>query len=356
MAKGKIWFMEGLSSQREIIQAVRGYGKGSVLVFASHRHARNEILSVADFSLREPASDDERLDFMGRVIRTHDIRSVHVGRNCRWFESHRDEIESFGASLTTGATSVETFDIADSKVAFAEKMVACGLPVVPSLPISNVAELRTHLTAPPFDSPFLCVKPVRGIYGMGFWIFDERVSAMASFSNPDNRRVRSDVYLRSLAEQDVFEPLVLMPYLPGPEHSVDMLVSNGRVITGVARCKNGLVQELSNSGKEYDLAVACAEAMGADGLINVQTRRDQNGATVLLETNLRPSGGIGYTLNCGVNLPLLFAQLKLGQIDAAAATTTAREAFRPASVRSITTVAPYESALENVIAEASEHV
>ncbi|MDF7721031.1 carbamoyl-phosphate synthase large chain, partial [Enterobacter hormaechei subsp. xiangfangensis] len=47
----KIWFMEGLSSQRDIIQGVKSFAKKNnfaITVFASHRNERNEILSVAD--------------------------------------------------------------------------------------------------------------------------------------------------------------------------------------------------------------------------------------------------------------------------------------------------------------------
>ncbi|MEH3491554.1 carbamoyl-phosphate synthase large chain, partial [Enterobacter cloacae] len=46
----KIWFMEGLSSQRDIIQGVKSFAQKNnfaITVFASHRNERNEILSVA---------------------------------------------------------------------------------------------------------------------------------------------------------------------------------------------------------------------------------------------------------------------------------------------------------------------
>lgn len=49
--------MEGLSSQRDIIQGVKSFAKKNnfaITVFASHRNERNEILSVADYSLTEP--------------------------------------------------------------------------------------------------------------------------------------------------------------------------------------------------------------------------------------------------------------------------------------------------------------
>jgi hypothetical protein len=48
--KKKIWFMEGLSSQRDIILGVKSLQKkkNRYSGFSSHRNERNEILSVSD--------------------------------------------------------------------------------------------------------------------------------------------------------------------------------------------------------------------------------------------------------------------------------------------------------------------
>ncbi len=73
------------------------------------------------------------------------------------------------------------------------------------------------------------------------------------------------------------QPMVLMPYLPGPESSVDMLVEKGKVIAAVARRKEGSVQHLHQSGAAFELAKSSAELMQADGLVNVQTRCDHHG-------------------------------------------------------------------------------
>ncbi|PKD78415.1 ATP-grasp domain-containing protein, partial [Escherichia coli] len=103
-----------------------------------------------------------------------------------------------------------------------------------------------------------------------------------------------------------------MPYLPGPEFSVDILADKGEILAAVGRRKEGAIQYLVNEGSAWELACDCARVMKADGLVNVQTRNDVNGNPVLLETNMRPSGGVGYTLHSGVNLPGLFAAFKLG--------------------------------------------
>nr|AQZ20829.1 hypothetical protein pGD80-2_00186 [Escherichia coli] len=127
----KIWFMEGLSSQRDIIQGVKSFAQKNnfaITVFASHRNERHEILSVADYSLTEPEDPQKRLQFIQETIQTYGIHHIHTGRNSQWFEEHRSAIESTGATLTTGATGVDWLTLADEKVTFAQFMEQNGLP------------------------------------------------------------------------------------------------------------------------------------------------------------------------------------------------------------------------------------
>lgn len=348
-----IWLMEGLSSQRDIILGIKHFLKSTnkvVTVIASHRHNRNEILSLADIALIEPADDEQRLDFIAATVKHYGVQVLHTGRNCLWFETHRQEIESLGVSLTTGATSTAMFALADDKVEFAHTMKAQGLPVVPSRRIDSAEDLRYQIAnnnQSEDDKKLLCVKPVTGIYGMGFWRFDDTATPMSAFTHPDSRKVHPEMYLHALEQQENFDPLVLMPYLPGPEYSVDMLVEKGNVIAAVARRKEGALQYLEQSGPAYELGKACAQIMQADGLVNVQTRNNDQGDPVLLEINMRPSGGIGYTRHSGVNLPALFALRQLGLMDESQAKLLATESFSPAVVRSMTDVIRYNPILDN---------
>lgn len=307
--------MEGLSSQRDIIQGVNEFArknKFGITIFASHRNERNEILSVADYSLTEPEDPQKRLQFIQETIQNHGIHHIHTGRHSQWFEEHRTAIESTGATLTTGATGVDWLTLADEKVTFAQFMVQNGLPVVPSWRVNNLAELKAHLLTPPFSDSPPCVKPVTGIYGMGFWRFDDNASSMDVFNHPEHRLVSPQQYIAAVSASESFNPLVLMPYLPGPEFSVDILANKGEILAAVGRRKEEAIQYLVNEGSAWELACDCARVMKADGLVNVQTRNDVHGNPVLLETNMRPSGGVGYTHHSGVNLPGLFAAFKLG--------------------------------------------
>lgn len=334
--KNCIWFMGGLSSQRDILLAIMEAKIEGLTVIASHPQNRPEILSVADYSFVEPGSG-EMLDFMAATISHYGVGLVHVGRKCAWFEMHRQEIEAMGVRLVTGARDVGTFQIADDKVRFAEFMVSSGLPVVPSIKINSAAELRSALSDQPFGDVQMCIKPVTGIYGQGFWRLDNNASMTKAITDPDSRRMHPQLYLQAIQNTD-FKPQVLMPYLPGPERSIDILIEQGEIIAAIGRKKDGPLQVMEIDGPAYNLALACATKMRADGLVNVQTRNNQYGEPLLLEINLRPSGGIGYSRFSGVSLPVLFAKYHTGLLGKGHAKNSALCSFRPNSVRVVSDV------------------
>lgn len=132
--KKKIWFMEGLSSQRDIILGVKSFAEKEnhdIEIFSSHRNERKEILSVSDFSMIEPNNEEERLSFIHSITDAHGINAIHTGRNCKWFESHRENIQRSGVHLTTGSTGTHWFELADEKLLFPSlwKKWTSGCPV-----------------------------------------------------------------------------------------------------------------------------------------------------------------------------------------------------------------------------------
>ncbi|MBP4081879.1 ATP-grasp domain-containing protein [Aeromonas sp. MrichA-1] len=339
--KKAIWFMEGLSSQRDIIKQIVAYFGGNNVrrdytVVASHRDNRAEILSVADYAYIEPKDAAELLIFMKKIIDKHNVVAIQAGNRNRWFEKNRATIEALGVKLVTGAKSLASLDLADDKVAFAARMEEIGLPVVPSLRVRNAEDLEDCLKVGYFNGAKLCIKPVKGIYGMGFWILDPEAKAAACFANPDNRVVHPSVYLNAV-KQHWPEEMVLMPYLPGDEYSVDMLVDDGKVLLAVGRCKQGSIQQMYIDGPAVELAKKCASAMRADGLVNVQTKLDDQGNHLLLEINMRPSGGIGYGLASNIDIPSAFAHHMLIGLDDTRLSHI-KACFRPATVRAHSTV------------------
>lgn len=307
-----IWFLEGQSSQRDVILGAREALANRGRVFASHRQERPEITHLADGAFREPEDGEARLGWVIDTALGHGIRVVVAGRAGRQYEAARARFEAAGLQLVSGGHDLATFDQVDDKSRFTAEAERAGLACVPAITVSNAHELAAaHALLAPRGE--VCVKPVVGIYGQGFWRFKAEADPFRCFANPDAREVDFATYLDAYSSgASERPPMLVMPYMSGSECSVDMVCEAGRVVAFVGRRKQGLFQTFERDTPAVELAVRAAEHFRCDGLINVQTRDDASGAPHLLEINPRYSGGIGYTREAGINLPGIFACRRLG--------------------------------------------
>lgn len=306
-----IWFLEGQASQRDIIRGAIEALPASVRVFASHRRDRPEITSVAHVSFTEPQDRGERIAWVIRTALEHSIKVVVAGRVGGAYEARRADFEAAGITLVTGGTSTRTFDLVDDKAKFTAEAERAMLPCIPAITVRTSAELRSAYDAF-HQNGEVCIKPVVGIYGQGFWRFKDGVDPFRCFENPDARQVDFETYHRIFSEAPNRESMLVMPYLPGSECSVDMVCEGGKVVSYVGRRKADVHQTFERNSAATALAIAAAEHFGCDGIVNVQTRDDSQGSPHLLEINPRYSGGIGYTRETGVNLAGIFATRRLG--------------------------------------------
>lgn len=306
-----IWFLEGQSSQRDIILGARDALPPQVKIFASHRDDRPEITSGADMSFTEPRGAEERIGWVLDTARTYGIKVVLAGRLGGVFEQARSRFERAGLVLVTGGMSMRTFDLVDDKSKFTAEAERIGLACVPALTASNAEEMVAAYETLS-SSGEVCVKPAVGIYGQGFWRFKADADPFRSFADPDGRVANFTTYMSAYREGVNPPQMLVMPYMSGSECSVDMVCEAGRVVALVGRRKTGIHQIFEREGAAVELAIKAAEHFECDGIVNVQTKDDAGGHPHLLEINPRYSGGIGYTRETGTNLAGIFATRRLG--------------------------------------------
>ncbi len=306
-----IWFLEGQASQRDIILGVREALPPQIKIFASHRQNRKEITGNADVSLTEPKDNQERIDWVLDTAMAHGIKVILAGRAGSVFEAQRHRFVEAGLDLITGGVSMETFRLVDDKTNFTAEAERAHLPCVPAITVNSAKELSRAYEMLRAQGE-VCVKPAVGIYGQGFWRFKEGGDPFRCFANPDNREINFETYLQAYSTCAGRAPLLVMPYFPGTECSIDMVCEAGRPVAFVGRRKQGLHQTFERDTVAVDLALKAAAHFKCDGLINVQTKDDAKGVPHLLEINPRYSGGVGYTRHTGINLPGIFACRRLG--------------------------------------------
>lgn len=306
-----LWFLQGQSSQRDVIAGAREALPRSALIYASHGQSRPEITDLADVSWVEPDEHESKVAWVLDRAKTHRISVVVAGRTLQLYEGSRGEFEAAGIQLVTGALSVPAIEAMDDKSEFTRSATAAGLACIPAVTVNNANELAAAYDELSAKGP-VCIKPARGIYGQGFWRLSQEIDPFRLLANPDAHEANFNTFLDLYRVSKNPKPLLLMPYMPGSECSIDMVCEAGVAVAMVGRRKLGLTQHLTLEGAAIALAVAAAKHFGCDGIVNVQTRDDADGIPHLLEINARYSGGIGYTRHSGINLAGIFATRRLG--------------------------------------------
>ncbi|WP_295455007.1 ATP-grasp domain-containing protein [uncultured Thiodictyon sp.] len=313
-----LWYNSGLSNTYDAVRLSREAAGGTLRVLASHTEPQAPVLAAADLALVEPAgtcSDADYVEWCLGVCRRYEVQLFIPSRRAR-------ALAAAGAAFAAVGTRIQVFTPAtlalfEHKDALYRDLVGTPIPlpeyrVVDSLAAFDdaYAALRTH-------HPRLCVKPTVGIYGAGFRILSETADDYDTLLGVEPGVISLHAYRCALERTRRRFELLLMPFLPDTERSVDCLAVNGRLVAAVARAKKGRHQVLETAGAAVDYARLLTERYGLDGIFNCQFK-DQHAIPHLLEINARMSGGLLYACQSGINFPYWNAAIALGLVEPSA--------------------------------------
>ena len=357
-----VWLAEAQSSQRDMLQSLQdlkaNYPTHQLDIIASHRSDRPEIFEFADRYFYEPVDtiNDSKLDnnnsddadhrtrwqYVLDNAKNNNVRVLLTGRNSIDYEAQRAHFEQANIRLLTGANSVDMLQKIDDKFAFIQHCEQHDIPVATGWRFDNIEQLR-QLLDKHGDQP-LCVKPVSGIFAQGFWRLDTGTTVDKNYDSfehlyfTDNRKIHLQQFLSAYEHSEMVQerpiPMLLMPYLAGQEYSIDVVCEQGEVLAAITRHKVGKVQHIGYDKEVMAVVIPLIQAFGCDGIVSVQTKADNEGAHRVLEINSRPSGGIGYTKHCGVDLTQIAFAYWLGWTDKPILADVVKQ-IKPCQVRSI---------------------
>ena len=211
--------------------------------------------------------------------------------------------------------NVATLAVLDDKFAFANAMAGEDYHL-PTFLVQGSDDLE-RLLAGWSDEAAPCVKPRNGVNGLGFWRLMD-VSPVAHLQDSERRRIQPEQYMSALREQEQrgsIDEIVVMPYLPGPEMSFDILADEGRMLKYAARTKLGAGrQHIASRHHLEPIIEALVAKFALHGVVNAQFRRAEDGRWVLLEVNARPAGGVVYADQVGSSIIGDWAGLLTGRL------------------------------------------
>jgi biotin carboxylase len=309
-----IWFTQALASQRDVALLSRKALDGRARVLCSHSSAREEIAAAADEFFREPREPISGADYAAWCLEQALARGVSCILAMRRREDlveHRQLFSSAGIRLAAGAMARTSLQLAERKDVFTREMESRGIPTASTIPAETAEELAAAISKIESQGHAVCVKPAVGVFGRGFWRLDRSADFFSCYAHPE-APVHPDALVDAFSRSRVSRRLLVMQYLPGAEHSVDLACLEGTVIAAASRHKEKSRQLVETAGVPIDIASAVARALELDGLVNVQTRTAADGSHRLLEVNTRPSGGVGFSAAAGIDIPGACALALLG--------------------------------------------
>lgn len=278
-----------------------------VTIYASNVDPSAAALSVCDVSAIEPryVGNEEYAQFALDFCRTHRIDVLIPPRRLEALAGRDADFAAIGTSLMCSPSAA--VKVLTDKVRTYEIAGAAGVPVPPWREARNADEFCAAVDELSLGGETLCIKPSGEFSAFGFRILDDRPLTMASLRvapRPVASVAAVAGAMRRAAEEGEFvPPLLVMPFLEGPEISIDCLSApGGELLVGIPRAKQGRFRMLLDDPAAVDIARRLVRHFELAYLTNVQLRY-RDGEPVLLEANPRPSAGLFHTSFADVNLP-----------------------------------------------------
>lgn len=320
----RIWFNRTYATTSHVVAMLRANPDGRpVHVIGTHPDADSPVLAACDEAYPEPPEDCPTGDYVAWALAFAREHSVDVFFPRLAMSDLADAREDFtAAGVALACPSGDTVRLFEDKAAAYRAAAALGLPVPPHHVVSDAAGLRAAYEQLREVAETVCMKPVRGTGGDGFRILATAAPSLAEVLRPSEEQVISlewaGAALDAARDTDPDLPRwLVMPYLPSPEISVDVLADlDGRTLAAIGRRKSRRRAVIVDDAPARQVAETLNQAYAVSYLSNTQVRYwrgpgDAEPRPYLLELNTRMSGGLFQTALAGVNLPWAAVQLAL---------------------------------------------
>lgn len=321
----RIWFNRTYATNSHIIEMLRANPDGRAIdVIATHVDPDSPVLVAADEAYPEPPEELPRAEYVDWAIGFAHKHRVDVFVPRFAMADLADAGAAFAAEgIALTCPEGDTVRLFEDKSAAYDAAAALGLAVPPHHVVTDAAGLSAAFGKLRDVAEAVCMKPVQGTGGSGYRVLTTDAPDLDELLGTARARIDLDRACAALeaarnAGREV-PPMLVMPYLTGPEISVDALADrDGRTLAAVGRGRSRrrrlIVDDLPARAVTEALNLAHRVAF----LSNTQVRYWQGPGDAaprpyLLELNTRISGGLFQTAVTGVNLPWAAVRLALGE-------------------------------------------
>lgn len=319
----RIWFNRMYGTGHQVIGMLRANPQHRpVHILGTHVDPDSPVLVACDEAHPEPEADaDEYVAWALRFAREHGVDVLVPRVHMAELADARAEFEAGGTRLLCAdAGTVRLFADKDAAYRAAREL---GVPVPPYRIVDTAEDLRAAYERFAAVAEDVVMKPVVASGGAGYRRLSDRRPRLADLDGPSRSTVHIDdacaAFAEAAAAGESVPRRMVMPYLAGPEISVDVLARpGGEVLAAVGRSRSRRRRLIVDDVPAREVAERLTGAARIGYLSNTQVRywqapQDAAARPYLLEVNTRVSGGLFQTALAGVNLPWAAIRLALGE-------------------------------------------
>ncbi len=308
----RIWFNHWFSTAYFIINMIRRENS-DIQIVCTNENRLSPIKNMCDEWYQEPVllKGIDYVYFCLDFCRQHQIDVFLPRREMVCISRYKRLFAEQGVQVM-----VDTYDLVRPLNDKAETYRVLSAKKIGDIPKHRVVttaddfvDAYQELTA---DYEKVCIKFVKDEGGKSYRLIDNERKGYSALFNKLTTRMTYDAVLEALSEKDSFPPLMVMPYLPGEEISVDCLNTESGLIA-IPRVKDH--SRIERIIFEEDVLVTCGNLIKEFPLecpCNIQFKT-LNGVRYLLEVNTRMSGGVHMACEAtGVNIPDVAVNKLLG--------------------------------------------
>lgn len=309
----RVWFNHWFSTSYRLIELMKENEGEQVWVVGTNKQSDSVIRQVCDEWYEEPATDgDAYVEDCVRFCREHDInvfvprrKMLDISRNMHRFHEIGVRVMAEDYSrLSLLADKACTYDLFRKQG---------SIPIPEYRTVNTVEEFERAYQELKTEYGQICVKFVSDEGGMSFRRLTEEEDPFRMLKIYAGNTVPVERYREWLRELEPFDALMVMPYLPGKEISVDCLSTPSGLIA-VPRYKGAARhEEIRYDQKILEMVDTIMDTAGLAFPCNIQFKMKEE-EPYLLEINTRMSGGLQMScLATGVNIPNIALNKLLGR-------------------------------------------
>jgi biotin carboxylase len=319
----RIWFNRTYATNSHVIAMLRANPGGRALhVIGTHPDRDSPVLIACDESEVEPElAPADYVEWALEFANSHHVEVFIPRLNMAELADARGRFTAIGTSLA--CADGDTVRLFNDKPCTYRAAAELGLPVPPHHVVRDSAGLRAAHEQLAAVADSVCMKPTEGVGGAGYRVLTTTPPTLDAFAGQVRSRAALDDVCRALdvaqTAGESLPELLVMPYLPGPEISVDVLATpDGTVLAAIGRGRSRRRRLILDDVPAREVAEVLTRAHRVAYLSNTQVRYwqapdDDAPRPYLLELNTRIAGGLFQTALAGVNLPWEMVRIALGE-------------------------------------------